>query len=639
MQLIELILFPLGLFLFNSPIDANDSDAAAAVADDTIRNLETITIENHVRVLDESNYETFVQQNRIALVEFYAPWCGHCKSLEPEFAEAARILQDDPNRVTLAKIDATKFSELAQKNEVTGFPTLFIYLNGTKQEYDGPRTAQGIVEHMREIADPNYRPPEEAVITLNEINFQSTIDSEQLILVEFYAPWCGHCKRLKPEYERAAKRLKQIENPIKLAKIDATVEKNLASKFDVKGYPTLIVFRKGKKSLYKGPRDENGIVDYMKRFRQTPSKRIDEKKQLSKEIKEDIPTVVGFFPNDDLLNQSNLFDLFIDAAYDQFDENNHFVHIIDAKLVEELKQKPNSLVVFNPILFRSKYENNSHSMILNDATSLNEVIHFIANHSVPLVGFRNSRTYNLYANRYPIVVVYYDVDFSFDHRKQTQMIREEILKAAAEIRQTENITFVIAHEMDNALEMKELKLDESGEDVNVGYYQSPRKRYAMEPNEDFNHQLLIDFIRSVLDEKIKPVIRSQIEPAINPIDNIWTIVGETFDRLVNRSEQNLLIEFYAPWCRHCQEFEPIYRKLAETFSNETDRLRLMKIDATANDFPESFVVNGFPTIYYVGSNKDDRRPLLYTGQRDLADLTKFIRNQIDSAFPTDKEEL
>lgn len=219
------------------------------------------------------------------------------------------------------------------------------------------------------------------------------------------------------------------------------------------------------------------------------------------------------------------------------------------------------------------------------------------------------------------------------------MIREEILKAAAEIRQTENITFVIAHEMDNALEMKELKLDESGEDVNVGYYQSPRKRYAMEPNEDFNHQLLIDFIRSVLDEKIKPVIRSQIEPAINPIDNIWTIVGETFDRLVNRSEQNLLIEFYAPWCRHCQEFEPIYRKLAETFSNETDRLRLMKIDATANDFPESFVVNGFPTIYYVGSNKDDRRPLLYTGQRDLADLTKFIRNQIDSAFPTDKEEL
>jgi len=54
--------------------------------------------------------------------------------------------------------------------------------------------------------------------------------------VEFYAPWCGHCKKLEPEWNEAAAKLR---GQVKLGKVDATVETGLAQRFGVKGYPTI----------------------------------------------------------------------------------------------------------------------------------------------------------------------------------------------------------------------------------------------------------------------------------------------------------------------------------------------------------------------------------------------------------------
>ena len=76
-------------------------------------------------------------------------------------------------------------------------------------------------------------------------------------LVEFYAPWCGHCQRLAPEYEKAAKALKGMA---RIAAINADSEKvNVA----IQGFPTIKFFVDGKMSDYNGERTAKGIVDFI----------------------------------------------------------------------------------------------------------------------------------------------------------------------------------------------------------------------------------------------------------------------------------------------------------------------------------------------------------------------------------------
>lgn len=101
------------------------------------------------------------------------------------------------------------------------------------------------------------------VIQLTEANFQELVmDSTDHWLVEFYAPWCGHCKNLAPEWESAAT---QLKGSVKLGAVDATAHGSLAQTYGVKGYPTIKLFGAGKKkgpADYNGPREAPGIVEY-----------------------------------------------------------------------------------------------------------------------------------------------------------------------------------------------------------------------------------------------------------------------------------------------------------------------------------------------------------------------------------------
>ena len=66
---------------------------------------------------------------------------------------------------------------------------------------------------------------EDDVIVLDSTNFKQIIESHFTLMVEFYAPWCTHCKTLAPEYSQAARILKYSDPPYFMAKVDATVEK------------------------------------------------------------------------------------------------------------------------------------------------------------------------------------------------------------------------------------------------------------------------------------------------------------------------------------------------------------------------------------------------------------------------------
>ncbi len=103
----------------------------------------------------------------------------------------------------------------------------------------------------------------EEVITLDAQTWPKT--SEGAWLLEFFAPWCGHCKKLAPTYEKLADHFhRQQPQRVSVAKVDATAHPGLANLFDVQGYPTILLLRNGKKLAdYGGPRTFESLVEFV----------------------------------------------------------------------------------------------------------------------------------------------------------------------------------------------------------------------------------------------------------------------------------------------------------------------------------------------------------------------------------------
>ena len=74
-----------------------------------------------------------------------------------------------------------------------------------------------------------------AVVHLTSETFDQYVDGSRNILVEFYAPWCGHCKNLEPEWKLAGETFTESDD-IVLAAFDATTDQDLSGRYDIKGF-------------------------------------------------------------------------------------------------------------------------------------------------------------------------------------------------------------------------------------------------------------------------------------------------------------------------------------------------------------------------------------------------------------------
>nr|XP_020833165.1 protein disulfide-isomerase A4 isoform X2 [Phascolarctos cinereus] len=609
--------------------DAVDEEEEEEDYDEDEEDDSEIKEDNGVLVLNDDNFDTFVADKDTVLLEFYAPWCGHCKQFAPIYEKIAKTLQENDPPIPVAKIDATAASTLASRYDVGGYPTIKILKKGQAVDYDGPRTEDDIVAKVKEVSQPSWTPPPEVTLVLTKDNFDEVVNDANIILVEFYAPWCGHCKKLAPEYEKAAKELSKRSPPIPLAKVDAIEETDLAKRFDVTGYPTLKIFRKGKAFDYNGPREKYGIVDYMIEQSEPPSKEILAVKQVQEFLKDGNDVIIiGIFNSAD----DQAYQLYQETA-NNLREDYKFHHTFNSEVAKFLKVSSGKLVVMQPEKFHSKYEQKIKVLDIKESTEGAAIRDHVVKHAVPLVGHRTtSNDAKRYAKR-PLVVVYYTVDFSFDYRVATQYWRNKVLEVAKDFPE---YTFAIADEDDYSSEVKDLGLSDSGEEINVAILAEGGKKYAMEP-EEFDSDTLRDFVLAFKKGELKGIIKSQPAPKNNK-GPVTIVVGKTFDSIVMDPKSDVLIEFYAPWCGHCKQLEPVYTDLGKKYKHRKN-LVIAKMDATANDVTnDHYKVEGFPTIYFA-SRTDKNNPIKFENEkRDLEHLSAFIEEHSTKLSRT-KEEL
>merc|ERR550532_3796809 len=109
-----------------------------------------------VKVVVAKNFDEIVNdESKDVLIEFYAPWCGHCKTLAPKYEELAEMLKDEDS-VAIVKMDATA-NDVPSPYEVRGFPTLFYAPKGSKgspKKYEGGREVDDFLKYLaRESTD------------------------------------------------------------------------------------------------------------------------------------------------------------------------------------------------------------------------------------------------------------------------------------------------------------------------------------------------------------------------------------------------------------------------------------------------------------------------------------------------------
>lgn len=439
-------------------------------------------------------------------------------------------------------------------------------------------------------------------------DFDTKIQEHDAALVEFFAPWCGHCKRLAPEYEKAATELKTNDPPVPLIKVDCTSDggKDTCSKHGVSGYPTLKIFRGGEFSAdYNGPREAGGIVKYMKAQVGPSSKELLSVADVEKFLSKDDVVIFGFFESKD----ASLHENFLKVA-DKQREAWTFGHSFDKDVLKKYGYK-NQVVLFRPKILKNKFEESF--AVYSGSDDKTELETFIKENYHGLVGHRTQDNYNMF--QAPLLVAYYDVDYT-KNAKGTNYWRNRILKVAQNYKG--KLNFAVSNKDSFAAEMDDYGVMVKANKPAIAVRNSENEKFRM--TNDFSVENLEKFLEEYLAGNVKAHLKSEPVPETND-GPVKVAVAENFKSLVTESTKDVLVEFYAPWCGHCKKLAPIYEEVGKTLADED--VLIVKMDATANDVPSAFEVSGFPTLYWLPKN-DKQNPRRYEGGREHDDFIKWI---------------
>ena len=212
-----------------------------------------------------------LKSGKPALVEFFAPWCGHCKNLAPVWEELATNFEFAKDKVTIAKVDADAEKELGRRFGVQGFPTLkwFDGKSDSPEDYKSGRDLESLTTFITDktgLKAKTKKAAPSAVEMLTDTTFKQLIGQDKDALVAFTAPWCGHCKTLAPTWEKVAEDFAS-ENGVLIAKVDceAPNAKSTAENAGVSSYPTINFYPKGSTEgiPYTGGRSEADLITFM----------------------------------------------------------------------------------------------------------------------------------------------------------------------------------------------------------------------------------------------------------------------------------------------------------------------------------------------------------------------------------------
>jgi len=470
------------------------------------------------------------------------------------------------------------------------------------------------------LAEVDEDGKEDGVWVLNKDNFEQTIASNDYVLVEFYAPWCGHCKKLAPEYAKAAQQLAEKKSPILLANVDATKENELASKYGVKGYPTLKFFKNGNPVDYTGGRTTDTIIAWVEKKSGPPAVSLANPEASKKFIEDNKVAVIGFFKNkesDEAKAFLSAADTMEDAKFGITSEDEVFkAHEVEGDKIVLFKQFDEGREDFD-----GKYE-------------VAEISTFVTTNSLPILVEFNGETANkIFGGDIKRHMVLFLSSKSEDFKTQSELATKiakdhkgKILFVYIDVSKADSKRVLDFFAIKEG-EAPAMRMTQLGE--NMLKYKPEVSN--LDDNDEFEANVRA-FVAGVNDGSIKPHLKSEDIPEDWDKEGVKVLVGKNFADVALNKDKHVLVEFYAPWCGHCKKLIPVYDELGEKYKDSED-IVIAKMDSTANEV-EGVSIRGFPTIKLF--KKGDNEVVDYDGARDLDGFVKFLDKLSDKKEEEDE---
>lgn len=458
---------------------------------------------------------------------------------------------------------------------------------------------------------------EESVLVVTTANWDEAVTADGNVLVEFYAPWCGHCQSLAPEYAKAATKLKELQSDIKLAKVDATVETKLAEKYGVQGFPTIKFFKKGTPIDYGGGRTSEEIITWLNKKTGPPAKVLEKAEEVKAFADPKEVAVVGFFKD----KESELAKAFLSTA-EALDDIEFAITTPEASGDYDVKEEG--------IVVLKKFDN-----LRADYTGkadVAEITKFIRAESLALVTeFTDEAAPKIFGGDIKSHLLLFISKKSDEFTGTIETFTEVAKKFKGDVL----FVYIDIDVEDNArvLEFFALKPADCPT-LRLIKLEGDMTKYVP-AEKKLDADTMTSFVQDFMDNKLTPHLMTEEVPEDWDKNPVKILVGKNFKEVALNPEKNVLVEFYAPWCGHCKQLAPIWDKVGEKFKDHADII-VAKMDSTANEV-EEVKITSFPTLKYFA--KGDNKVIDYKGGRSFDDIVKFLESggQDQAAEPEAEE--
>lgn len=452
-------------------------------------------------------------------------------------------------------------------------------------------------------------PEKDGVLQLKKGTFNRALRKHKQLLVHFYTPLTAEGHRVSAAFEGAAAELQGSE--VKLAVVDVTKEKDLAKELNVTGQPTIRLYLSGDKYnpvACPVPQTSASILTWLKRRAGSADDLITDFNQS--EASGDV-TVVGFFKE---LNHEYV-QVFYAAAIELPDIN--FALTQNSEAISKY-----GLAHDVVLLLKKSQLIRAYKMV--PQTSKEELIVFITVYQMDPVTEYNGQTANQILSS-PVL------NHALLFVRKSSADFTEIFSAFNSV--AEAFRLKILFVLVNVDEPRNGRLMEY---FRVRDFEAPLIRLVNLTNH-VTYQLLSDslnvetierFCQSYLEGNAKP--RMQSEPIPEGWDEkpVKELVGMTLEQVAFHPNNTVFVLFYLPYSQESQALFPLWEELAEAVKERQDVI-IARIDASANDinlstqgtYPSLCL---FPALYA-------ERMVIYTGNRKLKDLVKFVDKEMEKA--------